>query len=73
MEALSIANSFHATIIDATSNTIILELGGAPQKVNAFVEVLYPLGVIDVVKTGLAGMVNSDRSPMEAIIKNEAA
>jgi acetolactate synthase-1/3 small subunit len=72
MEALSIANSFHATIIDATSNTIILEIGGAPQKVNAFIEVLYPLGVIDVVKTGLAGMVNSDQSPMEEIT-NEAA
>jgi len=68
MEALSIANSFHANIVDASKNSVIIEMAGSPQKLNTFIDVLRPLGVIDVVKSGPAGMINTSHSPLEKII-----
>jgi len=72
LEVLTIANSFHANIVDAVLDTVIIEMTGAPLKVNAFIELLRPLGVIDVVKSGPAGMVNDSQSPIENIMSEEA-
>ena len=71
MEALSIANSFRANIVDASKDSVIIEITGAPQKITAFIDVLRPLGVIDVVKSGPAGMINSSFSPLLEIIGEE--
>lgn len=73
LEVLTIANSFHANIVDAIEDTVIIEMVGAPQTVRTFVDVLRPLGVIDVVKSGPAGMVNSSDSLVEDITSETAA
>lgn len=71
LEVLTIANSFHANVVEAMDDTIIIEMVGAPQKVNTFIDILRPLGVIDVVKSGPAGMINTIDSPVEDIIKGD--
>lgn len=71
LEALTIANSFHANIVDASKDAFIIEIMGAPQKLNSFIELLRPLGVIDVVKSGPAGMVNTPDSLLEHISSEE--
>ena len=71
LEALTIANSFHAQIVDAAQDTVIIQITGAPRKVSAFIDMLRPLGVIDVVKSGAAGMINSAQSPLERIMAEE--
>ncbi len=72
LEVLTIASSFHANIVEAFEDTVIIEMVGAPQKVNTFIDVLRPLGVIDVVKTGPAGMINTAQSKIEYIIKGDS-
>ena len=67
LEALTIANSFHANIVDAAQDAFIIEMMGAPQKVDSFIDLLRPLGVIDVVKSGPAGMVNTSDALLEHI------
>jgi len=57
-EALSIARSFGAVIVDAFKDTIILEITGNPSKVNSFIDIMRPLGVIEIVKSGAAGIIN---------------
>jgi len=71
LEALTIANSFHANIVDAAADTVIIEMTGAPRKVDTFIDVLRPLGVIGVVKSGPAGMINEASSPLEKIMNEE--
>ena len=72
LEVLTIASSFHANIVEAFEDTVIIEMVGAPQKVNTFIDVLRPLGVIDVVKSGPAGMINIAQSKIECIIKGDS-
>ena len=68
MEALFIANSFHANIVDASEDSVIIEMSGAPRKVTTFIDVIRPLGVIEVVRGGPVGMINSTYSPLIEIV-----
>lgn len=60
VEALSIARSFGATIVDAFKETIILEIAGNPTKVDSFIDIMRPLGIIEIVKSGATGMINGN-------------
>ena len=71
MEALSIAGSFHAEVIDASKDTIMLQMVSAPGQLSAFIDMLRPLGVIEIVRSGPTGMINSAYSPLEDIMREE--
>jgi len=47
---------FRARIVDVTSNSFIIEITGDEEKVNGFVDVLRPLGIIEMVRTGRVTM-----------------
>lgn len=71
LEVLTIANSFEAKIVDAAHNSVIIQITAPPQKVNSFIDLLRPLGIIDIVKSGPAGMINADISPLEMIMSED--
>ncbi len=71
LEALSIANSFRANITDASKDTIIIEMVASPEKLSTFIDVLRPLGVIEIVRSGATGMINSSHSALEDIMIEE--
>ena len=56
MEALQIAGSFRARVVDTTLNSFVFELTGSPGKINAYIELMRPLGLIDVSRTGIAAI-----------------
>jgi len=56
MEALQIAGSFRARVVDTTLNSFVFELTGSPGKINAYIELMRPLGLIDVSRTGVAAI-----------------
>ena len=56
MEALRLAEAFKARVIDATIESFIFELTGAPGKINDFVELMRPIGLIEVSRTGVAAI-----------------
>jgi len=47
---------FRARIVDVTSNSFIIEITGDEEKISGFVEVLRPLGIIEMVRTGRVTM-----------------
>jgi acetolactate synthase-1/3 small subunit len=47
---------FRARIVDVTNNSFIIEVTGDEEKINGFVEVLRPLGIIEMVRTGIVTM-----------------
>lgn len=55
-EALQIAEIFKAKIVDVDRRTITLRVVGTNDKIEAMLELLQPLGVLEVVRTGTIAM-----------------
>jgi len=54
VEALRIAEFFRASVVDSTLESFICQITGAPEKIEAFSELLTPLGLSEVARTGVA-------------------
>ena len=69
VEALRLAEAFRAKVIDATTESFIFELTGAPRKIDDFVELMRGIGLVEVSRTGVAAIsrgperLNCDSSP----------
>ena len=51
-EVLEVAGIFKAVAVDVGHNSICFQVAGEPAKINDFLELLRPYGVIDLVKSG---------------------
>jgi acetolactate synthase-1/3 small subunit len=55
-EALLIAESFRARTVDTTLESFVFEITGKPEKIDQFVSLLEPLGLVEVSRTGVAAI-----------------
>jgi acetolactate synthase-1/3 small subunit len=53
IEALRVAEIFRAKVIDTTLISLIFELTGASEKIDAFTDLMRPLGLVEVSRTGV--------------------
>ena len=60
VEALRLADIFRANVVDSTLESFIFEITGAPEKVDAFADLMRPLGLIEVARTGVAALPRGD-------------
>lgn len=60
-EVLRLADIFRAKIVDVTPRTYILEVTGDEGKIRALIDLLKPLGVKEVVRTGKIAIVRGNR------------
>nr|CRH04540.1 Acetolactate synthase small subunit [Candidatus Magnetococcus massalia] len=51
-EVLRIADIFRSRVVDATPSTFVVEVTGSSDKLDACLNLLNPLGVVEVVRTG---------------------
>ncbi|MBV9330132.1 MAG: acetolactate synthase small subunit [Alphaproteobacteria bacterium] len=56
VEALRMAEAFRARPLDTTHTSFVFEITGAPSKIDSFVELMRPLGLVDVSRTGVAAI-----------------
>jgi acetolactate synthase-1/3 small subunit len=56
VEALRLADAFRARVVDATNTSFVFELTGKTRKVDQFISLMQPLGLIEVVRTGIAAI-----------------
>ena len=56
VEALRLGEAFKAKVIDATLESFIFELTGAPDKIDDFVNLMRPLGLVELSRTGVAAI-----------------
>ena len=56
VEALRIAEAFRARVVDTTTASFVFELTGAADKIDAFIELMRPLGMAEVSRTGIAAI-----------------
>lgn len=56
VEALRIADSFRARPVDTTHTSFVFEITGSPNKLDSFVDLMRPLGLVEVSRTGVAAI-----------------
>lgn len=55
-EVMAAAEVYRAKIIDYTTNYMCIEVTGEPSKINAFCQVMQPLGIIEMCRTGVVAL-----------------
>ncbi|MGH6822683.1 MAG: acetolactate synthase small subunit [Methylocella sp.] len=55
-EALRLAEAFRARVIDASMESFVFELTGAAGKIDQFIDLMRPIGLVEVSRTGVAAM-----------------
>lgn len=56
VESLRIADIFRARVVDATIESFVFEMTGSSEKLNAFINLMQPLGLVDVSRTGVVAI-----------------
>jgi len=56
MEALRLGDAFRARVIDATTESFVFEITGASDKIESFVGLMLPLGLVEVSRTGVVAI-----------------
>ncbi len=56
MEARRLGDAFRARVIDATNESFVFELTGASDKIESFVGLMLPLGLVEVSRTGIVAI-----------------
>jgi acetolactate synthase-1/3 small subunit len=56
VEALRIADIFRARVVDSTNESFVFEIVGQTSKLDAFVKLMQPLGLVDLARTGVAAI-----------------
>src|SRR3989304_5995752 len=51
-EISELTNIFSARIVDVSLDSLIVEISGQEQKIEAFIELMRPFGILEVVRTG---------------------
>jgi len=56
VEALRLAEAFRARVIDATTESFVFEMTGRSEKIDQFVELMLPLGLVEVARSGVVAI-----------------
>jgi acetolactate synthase I/III small subunit len=56
MEALRLADAFRARVIDATTESFVFEIIGASEKIESFIALMLPVGLVEVSRTGVVAI-----------------
>lgn len=58
-EILEIANTFKASVVNIERNSIVVEVTGKSEKLDAFIELMRDFGIIDLARTGKVALLRS--------------
>jgi acetolactate synthase-1/3 small subunit len=56
IEALQLARAYEATVIDATTGHFVFQITGGSAKVEEFIAIMTPLGLVEICRTGVAAV-----------------
>ena len=56
IEALRLAEIFRAHVVDSTLESFVFEMTGTPEKIDSFAELMRPLGLREMARTGVAAL-----------------
>jgi acetolactate synthase I/III small subunit len=66
-EVMQLVEVYRSRIVDVTNDSLVIEITGDEDKINSFVEVLRPFGILEMVRTGLVAMARG-MSPLMPVL-----
>ena len=72
-EINTLAQLFRAKGVDVWKDRLMIELAGTEEKLEAFVELLQPYGIIELARTGVIAMPRGNAAPMRRNLARSAA
>jgi acetolactate synthase-1/3 small subunit len=63
VEALRVADIFRAKVVDTSLSSFVFEITGTPEKVDAFADLMRPLGLTEIARTGVAALARGPVQP----------
>jgi len=61
-DIINYANIFRARVVDVSSESLIVEITGDPDKINAFIELMKSFGVKEIARTGITALSRGAKS-----------
>ncbi|MBQ9941044.1 MAG: acetolactate synthase small subunit [Clostridia bacterium] len=55
-EVVAVSDIYRAKIVDYNNDSICVEITGEPSKINAFIDVMQPLGIVETCRTGVVAL-----------------
>ena len=65
-EIRELTEIFRGRIVDVASEMVMVEISGQERKVEAFIELMRPFGIIEMARTGIIAMVRGNKSTKPA-------
>ncbi len=72
-EALRVADIFRAKVVDSTPNTYTIEITGDTKKIQAIINLLRPLGIKELVRTGRIAIAREEVKVPQVMEKKASA
>ena len=72
-EINTLAQLFRAKVVDVWKDRLMIELAGTEEKLEAFVELLQPYGILELARTGVIAMPRGNAAPMRRNLARSAA
>ncbi len=67
-EIVELASLFRAKIVDVGRDRLMIELSGTEEKIEAFIELVEPYGIIELARTGVIAMPRGAASAKEKVL-----
>jgi acetolactate synthase-1/3 small subunit len=64
-EIRELAEIFRGRIVDVATDEVIVEISGQEQKIESFIDLMRPLGIVELVRTGRIAMVRGEKHACE--------
>lgn len=62
IEALRLAEIFRANVVDSTLSSFIFEITGTSEKLDAFADLMRPLGLVEMSRTGITALLRGAKA-----------
>ncbi len=59
-EIRELVDIFRAKIVDVSSENVMIEISGQESKINAFIDMMRPFGILEIVRTGRIALLRSE-------------
>jgi len=66
-EIRELVEIFRAKIVDVSSENVMIEISGPESKINAFIDMMRPFGILEIVRTGRIALLRSEQSKQTLI------
>ncbi len=67
MEIVLLVEMFRARVVDVSSNDLMVEISGQEQKIEAFIDLMRPYGILELARTGRIALVRGARGGSDVL------